>query len=419
MIDNQLKRREFIKGFSMLAGATMLSSNSWLSPLLAQEAGSPSVVKLGLIGVGSRGRYLTSHLLANPAVEIVAYCDNYPANLERAGEMVGKNAKAFTDYTELLEMDEIQAVVIATPLNEHAHITIAALNKGKHVFCEKSMAETLQDSLDMVNASRDTGRNLQIGHQRLFSIRFLKGIEMIQEGKLGPITQIRASWHRNSDWRRKVPSPDLERKINWRLYREYSRGLMTELASHHLQVGNWILGEVPHEISGSGTINYWKDGREVFDNVNLIYRYPSGTHFIYDSVTSNEKYGCELQAMGPLGTLEMETAKFYLENPPPAPGILQLINQIEKNIFDVIPIGGASWVPEDPNEDKGTFITDALNSDGSDMQMEAFVNSVRENRKIPGNLEEGYNATIASLLGDQAMMEHRVVTWPDEFKLTK
>ena len=53
------------------------------------------------------------------------------------------------------------------------------------------------------------------------------------------------------------------------------------------------------------------------------------------------------------------------------------------------------------------------------MQMEAFVNSVRENRKIPGNLEEGYNATIASLLGDQAMMERRVVTWPDEFKLTK
>ena len=332
--------------------------------------------------------------------------------------MIVPDARGFSDYKELLEMDEIQGVVIATPLNEHARISIDAMNKGKHVFCEKAMAITIDECFAMMQVHRETGKILQIGHQRLFSVRYLKGMEMIREGKLGKITQIRAYWHRNNDWRRPVPSSGLERKINWRMYREFSRGLMTELATHQIQVANWALGEIPVEVSGSGSINYWKDGREVFDNVNLVYTYPSGTHLIYDSCISNMKYGLEEQVMGPLGTLEMEAARLFSENPPPAPGILQLINQIEKNIFDAVPIGGPSWVPENPSEDKGTYITKALESDGTDMQMEAFANAVRENKIIPWNAEHGYYAGVATLLGDQAMMERRVIKWPEEFMLS-
>jgi hypothetical protein len=134
-------------------------------------------------------------------------------------------------------------------------------------------------------------------------------------------------------------------------------------------------------------------------------------------MTSNKKYGLEEQVMGPLGTLEMEAAKFFLENPPPAPGIIQLITQIEKKVFDVVPIGGATWVPDDPSEDRGTYITDALDSDGTDIQMEAFADAVRHDRIIPGILEEAYYASIAALLGHQAMKEHRVISWPEEFVL--
>ena len=156
----------------------------------------------------------------------------------------------------------------------------------------------------------------------------------------------------------------------------------------------------------------------MYDNVNLVYTYPSGTHLLYDSMTSNKKYGCEEQVMGPLGTLEMEAGKFFSENPPPAPGIIQLINQIEKKVFDVVPIGGPSWVPDDPSEDKGKYITQVIKSDGTAMQMDAFANAVRENKIIPGILEEGYYASIATLLGDQALSERRVVSWPDEYNLT-
>ena len=130
-------------------------------------------------------------------------------------------------------------------------------------------------------------------------------------------------------------SRDLERKINWRLYKEYSCGLMTELASHQIQVANWLKNALPVSVMGTGSINYWKDGREVFDNVALIYSYEDGTQFIYDSMTSNRHYGLEEQILGDEGTLELEVNKRYFENPPPPPeppppaGIVQLLKDIE------------------------------------------------------------------------------------------
>jgi len=135
METNQFDRREFLKSFSMLAGASVLAANPWMQSLIAQDTGNRQKVKLAVIGVGSRGKLLTQILLTIPDVDIVAYCDNYPLNLEEAGNMIGPDARGFSDYKELLEMDEIQGVVIAAPLNEHARLSIDAMNKGKHVFC--------------------------------------------------------------------------------------------------------------------------------------------------------------------------------------------------------------------------------------------------------------------------------------------
>ncbi len=180
METNQFDRREFLRSFSMLAGASVLAANPWLQSLNAQETGSRHKVKLAVIGVGSRGKLLTQIMLTIPDIEIVAYCDNYPKNLEEAGNLIGPGARGFSDYKELLEMDEIQGVVIAVPLNEHARLSIDAMNKGKHVFCEKAMAITNEECLAMMQVHRETGKILQIGHQRLFSVRYLKGMEMIQ-----------------------------------------------------------------------------------------------------------------------------------------------------------------------------------------------------------------------------------------------
>lgn len=398
-----------------MAAAGMISGLPWMENLHGENGKGP--VKIGMIGVGGRGLLLLQHLLEVEGAQISCFCDNYPPNYERTQALL-PGARGYTDHRELLSREDVDGVVIATPLHEHSHITVDALDAGVHVFCEKAMAMDYEQCNDMVLAWQRSGKILQIGHQRVYNARFLQAMKEIEEGKLGPITQIRACWHRNNDWRRPVPSPELERKINWRLYRDYSRGLMTELASHHLQVGYWILGENPDYVMGSGSINYWKDGREVYDNVNLVYHYPGGTHLLYDSVTSNKKYGCEIQAMGPKGTLEMEMGYRYSENPPPAPGIIQLINDIEHSIFDNISIGGASWVPEDPSRDKGTYILDKLlEGDGTDVQMASFVADVRNNRVDPWLTEQGFYSSIATLMGFEAMVHHRIETWPEGLAL--
>ena len=406
-------RRDFIRAFSAMAAAGMFTSGlPWLKELNAQETGK--TVRLGVIGVGSRGSYLVQQLQQVEGTEITCFCDDYQPNYERAGQLLGPSARGYTDYREMLEKENADAVVIATPLHEHMQMTVDALDAGFHVFCEKAMAMTYEECNEMILAWQRNNRILQIGHQRVFNTRILQAMKVIEEGGIGPVTQIRAHWHRNNDWRRPVPSPELERKINWRLYRAYSRGLMTELASHHLQVTNWILDDVPDYVMGSGSINYWKDGREVFDNVNLVYHYPSGTHVTYDSLTSNQKYGCEIVAQGPLGTIEMETGYRYSEQPSPAPGIIQLINSIEHKVFDAIPIGGASWVPEDPSEDKGTYLLKKLlKTDGSDVQMDSFVSDVRNNRIDPWLTKQGFDSSIATLMGFEAMINQRIETWPE------
>lgn len=88
----------------------------------------------------------------------------------------------------------------------------------------------------------------------MFAPKYLKVIEMIRAGQLGKIGQIRAFWHRNGIWRQPVPPdhPELERKLNWRLYREYSAGLITELASHQIQVANCMLDTAPVSVCGTG-----------------------------------------------------------------------------------------------------------------------------------------------------------------------
>lgn len=199
-------------------------------------------------------------------------------------------------------------------------------------------------------------------------------MEMVHAGTFGEINAIRTFWNRNGDWRREVPSPELERLINWRLYREYSKGLMTELACHQLQIGSWALQKLPEKVMGHGAITYWKDGREVYDNVSCIYVFDNGVKMTFDSVISNKFYGLEEQIMGNLGTVEPEKGKYYFESVAPAPGFLQMINDWENKVFDSLPFAGTSWAPETANENKGEFILgERPKSDGTSLLLEAFV----------------------------------------------
>ena len=411
-----LKRRELLKNISLISGAAVLSGSvSWLNNLNAAEPSTGTKIKLGLIGVGSRGLYHLNILKTIPDADIVAICDDYQPSIDAAKAALGRDVKVYTNYKELIAQKDIDAVLIATPLFLHAEMTIDALQAGKHVFCEKAMAISIEQCISMVKTQKQTGLALQIGHQRMFGPDYLNALKRIKEGEIGKITQIRAFWHRNNNWRRAIPGNDLERKINWRLYLDYSRGLMTELASHHIQIANWYLGERPDYVMGSGSINYWKDGREVFDNVNLVYHYPSDVHMIYDSVISNVHYGLEAQIMGNLGTLEMEKRRIYLENPEPAPGIVQLIESVERGMFSTLPLAGSSWVPDHSVDKNGKPFLESIPEDENVLQWISFINTVRTKKFDAELLKQGYQASVACLMGHEAMMSKQTIYWKKEW----
>lgn len=414
-------RREFLKK-TTLAGAGIVLAMSPYSNVFGAVADGKKI-RIAVIGPGSRGRLLLEYLLANghtQSHEIVALCDDYQPSLDAAMKICARYKATPANYRDYLKViTEVQpdAVVLATPLHQHAHIAIDCLKAGIHVYCEKSMARTLDDAKAMYDAHLNSGAILIIGHQRLFSDKYLNAMNRIHQKEFGEIGQIKAHWERNNNWRRPVPDnqPWLEKKINWRLYKEFSAGMLTELMSHQLQVANWALQQNPVSVMATGSIQYYKDGREVPDNLAAIFSYANGVQFVYDNITMNGLDGCEETILCDYGTLRLETNNLRKENPPAAPGILQLVNDIEKGIFGKIQFGGASWVPETAVKYNGEEIYRGFEGDGTKEALLSFVGFAQKGSAPEWLLKEAYNSSLWTLLTEQAIDTGLKITCPKEY----
>lgn len=416
----KVDRREFLKGLGVagLAGLS-LTLFPWLESCstAATRETSGEKLRLGIIGPGSRGMLHIRLLLGIENAEITALCDNYKPNLDVAAAKC-PDAKLYDDYRRLLEDKNVDAVLIATPLNIHAEMAIAALDAGKHVLCEKAMAYSMEDCLRMYNKAKQTGLVLFVGQQRLFDPKYIRAMEDVRSGNYGPVVNVRNYWFRNGDWRRKVPSPELERHINWRLYREYSRGLMTELACHQLQNGTWSTGMLPEKVMGSGSIIYWKDGREVFDNVSVIYTFPNGVNMTFESVISNKHFGMGEQILCKDATVDLASGRIFPENPQPrGSGIKRLVGEIERGVFNNSVFANTSWAAETGSNDPGTLVLPGSEGDGTREMLMAFCNSGIRGEQPPHVLEEAYYGSIYCLLGDEALLRGEILSLPEELKI--
>lgn len=412
-----LSRREFLKNVGLAGGGLLLSASPWLSAFSQKEETMGNRARLGIIGPGSRGRFLMSFLAKNPKAEIAALCDIYQPSLDKALELA-PNAKVYRDYRALLDDPTIDAVLVTTPLDRHYQMAMDVLDAGKHLFCEKALCYTIPECYEVYQKFKSGNRVFFIGQQRLFDPRYIKVMSMVHDGVFGEINAIRAYWYRNNDWRRPVPSPELERLINWRLYREHSKGLMTELACHQLQTGTWALKRIPDRVMGHGALTYWKDGREVDDNVTCIYIFDNGVKMTYDSVISNKFYGLEEKILGKKGTVEPEKGKFYFEEVEPAPAFMRLVSDIENTLFDAVPFAGTSWEPESADANTGYYILGkSPKTDGTSLMLDAFVEAVITGKQPKGIAEGAYYASTLCLLGYQAMEEGGMLSFPDAYKL--
>ena len=294
----ELGRRTFLKA---LAGTPALGLLAAAAATKGPVPGGP--VRLGVIGVGGQGRALLNNV--DPAFgDVRALCDINPASLARADEALQKKGlpkvRHYVEWGDMLQKEDIEAVLIAVPLWQHADITVGCLDAGKHVLCEKMMAWDVAGCERMAQAAARNRKVLEIGYQRRYNGVYQSAFEgIVSKGLLGDVYHVRMVWHRNGNWRRQgeppVPDydaskwgyPTFDHLWNWRLYWKYSQGLMAELASHQLNAANWFLGSAPNAVSATGGIFRFNDGREVPDHIYSTWEYPGGRTATYSSVESN------------------------------------------------------------------------------------------------------------------------------------
>lgn len=373
-------------------------------------------INCGFIGVGSQGTVDMGRALRVPGVRMVGICDIYPPNLKKALKTV-PGARGYTDYRWMLERKDIQAIFIATPLYLHAPMAIDAMQAGKHVFSEKMMAYSIDDAKAMARTARDTKKLLQIGHQRRYNALYNHAYDLIQQGVLGKITHVRLMWNRNGSWRRAVPDPQFERLINWRMYKEYSIGLMAELASHQVHVANWFLDSTPVSVMGMGGIDYWKDGREIYDNVNVLFEYPEGVKVYYQSLTTNQYDDCYEQFMGDKGTLIMTPGGATLVPEPKAEELAwasmahkETVGGKEAIVLDADVTAKLKLkAGEEEKLEAGTAKADDYLG-----EIESFIACIRDGREPVCNAIEGLQSAASCLLANEAMAKGKKLEYKAE-----
>jgi len=395
-----MNRREFIGRAAGALGGTLLlgeSENLW--------GKAPSDrINLGIIGVGSRGQQLMRTFLRVPGVRFAGLCDVYEPRFAAGRRITSENTPIYHDYRELLAARDIDAVIVSTPLSLHAEHIVAVLESGHHVYGEKSMALTVEQCDRVLDAVKRSSKHYQVGLQYHYAPWYQEVLRRVQAGRLGHITQIYAYWHRNNSWRRPVPAGSdakLERLINWRLYKEYSGGLLAELGSHHINFANEVFGALPESVVGSGGIDFWKDGRETQDNVQVTFRYPSGQTLFFSALTTNRFTGDQVRVFGTDGSavLTESDATLYYEPKRPESAVRQ------QTIVQHGIVTGATYKSELPYRGPGEPVAVPEDKQGSPdyLACAAFINSLRTNKRPEVDEQKAWKEGVAVALGNQAI----------------
>lgn len=226
--------------------------------------------RVAVIGVGSiaRMRHLPEYQ-ANPHVEIVAVCDIVPERVEETAAQYG--AKAYTDYQELLDQVKPDIVSVCLPNYLHAPVSIAALEAGAHVLCEKPMATSTEEGEAMIKAAKENNRKLMIAHNQRFVASHQKAKELIEAGELGKIYSFRTAFGHGGPegW-------SIDGKESWFFKKDQAFiGAMGDLGVHKSDLIRYILGEEFTEVAAIVEGNAKTDS-DVDDNAVCLLRSESG-----------------------------------------------------------------------------------------------------------------------------------------------
>lgn len=331
-LQNPLTRRDFLSTSAKLGA--VFAAAPYVSRAAEAYVGGADTLNVALIGCGEQGRILTNAALQIPDIRFKAVCDIWGYNLTRTERLLKKynhEAQPFENYKELLaNVKDLDAVIIATPDFVHAEHTNAALKAGKHVYCEKLMSNTVEGARSMVQTSQQTKKLLQIGHQRRSNPRYQHARDrLVRETKLlGRITNISGQWHRAVSDDLGFPAnqklsdaklneygyANMHEFRNWRWFKRYAGGPVSDLGAHQIDVYNWMLGSNPSNIIASGGVDYYKT-HEWYDNAIIVYEFPTPEGLVRASyqvlTTTSAGGGYHEYFMGDEGAMKIsENPKF-------------------------------------------------------------------------------------------------------------
>lgn len=364
-----VNRRVFLMGSALVAGAA--SARAGQAPA--------DRLRTGVIGTGGRGTAVMRGVLEHG--HVAALCDVHADRLNNAVAVAARDTPAtFRDYRQLLDRKDIEAVVIATPPYLHAEMAVAAVQAGKHVYCEKPIAITPTTVHAVVEAARRSDRVFVAGQQLRSYKRLRAAVEKIRAGAIGNVLMVKAQRHAERDLSHTGSSAE------WFFDVEKSGGYLIEMSVHNLDLCNWAVGATPLRAAGFGGTLLYKDdppGRTIMDGYTLSYDYPDDVKLYFTQMVFHPKGlpggGQFVYVYGQKGAVDL------------------------MGDTSVYPLDGATPPTElAPKEDEPAH-----------EHMRAFYDVIRNGAPNPADITVGATGALTAIMGHQAMVTGKVVAWKD------
>ncbi|UOY07340.1 Gfo/Idh/MocA family oxidoreductase [Muricauda sp. SCSIO 64092] len=465
-----------------------------LPPAVPGISGEP--IRVGIIGFGIRGEQLCRSLgfatkewiedmkvevQENPNnkgledfmnqeklnVQLAGVCDIFDYRAERALNSFSteeNKIKRYGTYQEMIQSGEIDAVVIATPDHWHAPIAIEALNNGVHVYVEKPMTHTIEETYRLREAANNSNAVFAVGHQHRQTLSFRTARDIVEKGTLGHVSLIQTNTNRNDDngawnyelhekanpntidWQQFLGSaPQIPFNKNhffrWRKWWAYGSGLSGDLLTHDYDRLNCVLNMgIPESVMASGGVYTHNDGRNVPDVMQVNMEFPNftmgssqvkgkerGMTFCY-SATLGNGFNRPTILMGHDGTMELGNRLTIwpdggstryaemLENGKMSPGIPIYQYNPGANAPDAVSSATSQYFA-----DKGLMWTyiDGKRVDSTFLHMREWLSAIRNGGKVSCGIKEGFEEAIAAHMAGLSWKLGKRIEWDRETETIK
>jgi len=432
-------RRKFIKTTATTTAGLAIGLNAMSSITKSRYVGPNDKIKMGFIGIGNRGSQLLNLFMKQPDIEVAALCDIYEpyllrdrskvdqryledlgGRIPRLGEKFPKKPKMYSDYRELLDNKDIDAVCIATPDHWHAIMTIDAVRAGKDVYCEKPLTATIVEGRAMVNAQKETNRVVAVGLNRRGNVVYQKLAKDIPAGKIGQISVARAArvsnMSPNGIGKLKPEQPpkdfDWDMWLGPRAYRPYQYNIapymfrwwsdyssqMGNWGVHYMDAIRWLLGETaPSAITAHGGKYVIDHDADIPDTMEVTFEFASKkiiSFGIYEATSGGLfPYG-ELELRGTKGNLYANEKGYRI-----IPGRRGQFQTWDKQI------------DEEEYKNPSKMLDDGSAADSTTGLISNFLDCIKTRQNPLCSLEDGHRSTSFAHLANIALKVNQRLEW--------